>query len=62
VVADLDRHLHPGTRPPVEPRPDREHDPLFGRRLVGAGRDDQPGAPHPVGVELLDHDLVEERP
>ena len=29
---------------------------------MGAGRDDQPGPPHPVLVELLDHDLVEQRP
>ena len=57
-----DRHLDSRLRPPVEPGPDGQHDPLFGRRLVSAGRDDQPGAPHPVLVELLDHDLVEQRP
>ena len=27
--------------------------------LVGAGRDQQPRSPHPVGVELLDNDPVE---
>ena len=62
VVAGLDRHLDPGARPPVQAGPDREHDPLLGRRLVGAGRDHQPRAPHPVLIQLLDHDLVEERP
>ena len=27
-----------------------------------ARRQEQPGAPHPVGIELLDDHLVEERP
>jgi hypothetical protein len=31
------------------------------RRLVRAGRDDQPGLAHPVGLELLDHHAVEQR-
>ena len=50
----------PDVIPPVEPGADREHDPVLGRRLVGARRHDQPGAAHPIGVELLDHDPVEQ--
>ena len=57
-----DGHLDPDAAPPVEPGPDRQHDPVLRRRLVLAGRQEQPGAPHPVGVELLDDHLVEERP
>ena len=60
VVAGRHRHLDPGLRPPVEPRPDREHDPVLGRRLVGAGGDQQARLADPVGLELLDHDAVEE--
>ena len=55
-----DRHLDAGLRPPVEARADREHDPVLGRRLVGARRDEQARLADPVGLELLDHDAVEE--
>ena len=60
MVAGLDRHPHADVVPPVEPGADREHDPVLGRRLVGAGRHEQAGAADPVGVELLDHDAVEQ--
>ncbi len=33
---------------------------MLRRRLVGSRRHQQPGAPDPVGVELLDHDPVEQ--
>ncbi len=61
VVAGPDRHLHADVVPPVKARSDREHDPLLRGWLIRAGRDEQPGAPDPVGVELLDHDAVEDR-
>src|SRR5204863_3039631 len=62
VVAGLHGHLDAGLLPPVEPRPDGEDDALLGRRVVRAGRDDEPRAAHPVLVELLDYHLVEQRP
>src|SRR5437764_819602 len=62
VVAGLDRHHHAHVVPPVEPRADREHDPVLRWRLIGSRRDDQPRAADPVGVELLDDDPVEQRP
>ena len=62
VVAGLDGHPDADVLPPVEPRPDREDDPLLRRRVVAARRDDEAGAPHAVGVELLYHDAVEQRP
>jgi hypothetical protein len=61
VVAGGDRHLHPGLLPPVEAGADRDDDPVLGRRLAGAGRDHETRLADPVGLELLDHDLVEER-
>jgi hypothetical protein len=48
--------------PPVKPWTDRQHDPLLGRRLVGARRHKQSGAPNAIGIELLDHDPVEDGP
>jgi hypothetical protein len=62
VITGLNGHLDAGLLPPVEPGPDGEHDPLLGRRVVCAGRDDEPGPPHPILIELLDHDLIEQRP
>jgi very-short-patch-repair endonuclease len=62
MVAWLHGHLDPGLLPPVEPRPDREHDPLLRGRIMGAGGHDESGPAHPVLIELLDHYLVEERP
>jgi hypothetical protein len=62
VITGLHRHFDAGLLPPVEPGPDGEHDPLLRRRIVRSGRDDEPGPPHPVGIELLDHDLVEQWP
>jgi hypothetical protein len=59
VIAWVHRHLDPGLLPPVEPRPNREHDPLLRRWVVSARRDDEAGPPHPIRIELLDHDLVE---
>ena len=61
MVAGPDGHLDADVVPPVESRTDREHDPVLRRRLVAAGRDEQPGAADPVRVELLDHDAVEQR-
>jgi hypothetical protein len=58
VIARLDRHHDSDVVPPIETRPDREHDPLLGRRLVGSGRDQQPGAPYAVRIELLDDNSV----
>jgi hypothetical protein len=29
---------------------------------VSPGRDDEPGPAHPVLIELLDHNLIEQRP
>src|SRR4051794_23083152 len=52
VVARLDRHLDADVLPPVETRPDGQHDPVLGRRLVRAGRDEQPRLAHAVGLEL----------
>ena len=60
MVARPDRHLHADAVPPVEARADREHDPVLGRRLVGAGRHEQARAADAVRIELLDHDAVEE--
>ena len=60
VVAGRDRHLDAHAAPPVEPGADREHDPVLRRRLVLARRQEQPGAPDAVRIELLDHHLVEE--
>ena len=60
MIARLDRHLHADTVPPIETRPDREHDPVLGRGLLGARRNDQARAAHAIGIELLDHDAVEE--
>jgi hypothetical protein len=60
VVARLDRHLNADVIPPVEARPNGEHDSLLRRWLVGSGRYEQPGPPEPIGVELLDDDAVEE--
>src|SRR5262249_48503764 len=61
VVAWLDRHLHADAVPPVESGPDREHDPVLRRRLLGARRNDQARAPHSVRIEFLDHDAIEKR-
>src|SRR3954454_3252586 len=60
VVAWGDRHAEADVLPPVLALADREHDPVLGRRLVGAGRDEQPGAAEPLGLELLDDHAVEE--
>ena len=62
MITRLDGHLDACLLPPVETGADREDDPLLRRRVVRAWRDDEPGTPHPVLVELLDHDLIEERP
>jgi hypothetical protein len=62
VIAGLNRHLHTGLLPPVEPGPDGQDDPLLRRRIVSPGGHDEPGPSHPILVELLDHDLIEERP
>ena len=62
MVAGADRHRDAGGLPPVDPGPDREHDPVLRRRLVRAGRDDEPGLADPVGLELLYDNPVEERP
>ena len=61
MVAGLDGHAHAHVVPPVQSGPDREHDPLLGRRLVGAGGHEQSGTADAVGVELLDHDTVKQR-
>ena len=61
MVARLDRHHDPDLLPPVEPRADGQHDPVLGRRLVGARRHDQAGAANAIRIELLDHDPVEQR-
>ena len=61
MVARRDRHLDADASPPVEPGPNREHDAVLGRRLVIARRQEQPGAPNPVGLELLDDHLIEQR-
>jgi hypothetical protein len=60
VIARLDGHVDTGALPPVEPGPDRQHDPLLGRRLVDALRHHEAGPPHAVLVELLEDDLVEQ--
>src|SRR3954454_156078 len=60
VVAWGDRHAHADVVPPVQALADREDDPVLGRRLVGAGRDEQPGAAEALRLELLDHHAVEE--
>ena len=62
MVAGRDRHLDAGLRPPVQTRADSEHDAVLRRRLVRAGGDQQTGLSHPVGLEFLDHDPIEERP
>jgi hypothetical protein len=60
MVAGLHRHLHADLLPPFEPRSDRQHDPVLWRRLVRALRDEQAGAPNPIGVQLFDHDSIEQ--
>jgi hypothetical protein len=60
VVTRFDRHLHADVIPPIEARPDGEHDSLLRGWLVGSGRYEQPRPPDPIGVELLDYDAVEE--
>ena len=60
VVAGPDRHGNPDVLPPVEAGTDGEHDAVLGGRLLGARRHDQPGAANPIGVQLLDHDAVEQ--
>ena len=62
VVAGPTGILMPDAAPPVEPRADREHDPVLRRRLVLTRRQQQPGAPDAIRVELLDDHLVEEGP
>jgi len=62
VVARLNGHLHAGLLPPVEPWPHREDDALLGRRVVRPSGDDEARSAHPILVELLDHDLIEQRP
>ena len=62
VVARGDGHRDARRLPPVDPGPDRQHDAVLRRRLVRAGRHDEPGLADPVGLELLDHHAVEEGP
>ena len=59
MVAGFDRHGNPDVIPPVQARTHRQDDSMLGRRLVGARRDEQPGATNPVWIELLDDDAVE---
>jgi PPOX class probable F420-dependent enzyme len=59
VVARADRHPEVGEL--GRALADGEDDPLVRRKVVRALRDDEARAAHPVGLELLDHDLVEER-
>src|SRR5207247_10814783 len=47
--------------PPVDPRPDSQHDAVLWRRLMRPRRDEQAGLANPVGLELLDDHAVEER-
>ncbi len=47
--------------PPSRCRAHGQDDPVLRRRLVRAGGHDEPGAPDPVGLELLDYDTVEKR-
>jgi len=61
MIPSLDGHPHADVVPPVKAGADCEHDPVLWRRLVGARRHDQPGAPHAVGIKLLDHDPIEQR-
>jgi hypothetical protein len=61
VVARLDRHRDAGSAPPVETWPDREHDAVLRRRLVGTGRHDEARAADAIRLELLDHHLIEQR-
>ena len=61
MVSWADRHLDAHVSPPVETRADGQDDPVLGRRLASSGRYDEARLAHPVGLELLDHDLVEER-
>jgi hypothetical protein len=62
MVAGLHRHLHADAAPPVEARADGEDDPVLGWSLVLARRQQQAGPTHPVGLQFLDDDLIEERP
>ena len=62
VVAGLHRHLDPCLLPPVQSGANREHDPLLRRRVVASRRHHQARASHAVGIELLDHHSVEQRP
>jgi hypothetical protein len=62
MVARLHGHLDSGLLPPVKTGPNRQHDPVLGRRIVRSRRHDEAGSPHPILIELLDDDLVEERP
>jgi hypothetical protein len=60
MIAGFDRHRDADVIPPIEARPNGEHDPVLRRRLVGSRRYEQAGAPDAVRVELLDHDPVED--
>jgi len=60
MVAGSDRHLYANVIPPIEARANRQHDPVLRRRLVGARWHEQSGASHPVRIELLDDNAVEE--
>ena len=59
MVAGADGHLHADVIPPIEARPDRQHDSVLGRWLVGARGHEQSRTPHPIRVEFLDHDPIE---
>jgi hypothetical protein len=61
VVTGRHRHLDAHAAPPVESGAHRQHDAVLRRRLVLAGRQQQPGAPDPIRLELLYYNLVEER-
>ena len=61
MVAGLDRHPDAGLLPPIQPGPDRQHDPVLRRRLVRSGGNEQPGLADPVGLEFLDDDAIEKR-
>jgi hypothetical protein len=60
MVAGLDRHPDADVIPPIEPWPNRKHDPLLGRRFLGPGGNDQAGATDSIGIELLDDHAVKE--
>lgn len=58
MISRANRHPDSGAFPPVNSLADRQNDPVLGRGLGRAGRNDETGVPHPVRFKFLDNDTV----